>query len=436
MDISTVQIGMIMIGLVLLLMCLGMPVGVTMILSAFIGLIWIRGIDPANNALGILTWRQGINDILLVIPLFTWMGMLAASGGISDDAFISINKWVGNLPGGMAMACTAACAAFGMVCGNNIATAVTMCTVALPQMRKFKYKDEFSLGTISAAGNLGIMIPPSGSFVIYGYLTETSIGALFIAGILPGILITIMFIIQIYLTCKIKPEMGPVSPRVGWIDRIKGTSGMLSIVVIFVVVMGGIYIGIFTPSEAAAIGCFAVMIVGIIKGKLKLKNFMRSTRQTLMITAMIMLMIIGAMLFGSFLTTSGIPNSLTRFVSDLELNRFIVLGVVLLIYLIAGCLLDIFAILVITLPIFFPIVSALGFDSLQFGVLCVLCIMIGSVSPPFGMVVFAIGGMNKDVPVVTIFKGVIPFCITMLVGLVILVFIPAISTLLPSNMIK
>ena len=435
MNLSTLEVGYLMIALVLILMFLKMPVGVTMILTGFLGFVLIRGLPAALSGLGIITWRQGLNDILIVIPLFTWMGMLAARGGISKDAFSSLYRWVGHLPGGLAMACTGACAAFGAVCGNHIATAVTMGSVALPEMRKYNYSDEFSLGCIAASGNLGIMIPPSGAFIIYGFLTETSIGSLFIAGILPGLLITIMFCIQIFIQCKANPKLGPAGPDVGWIERIKSIRGLWSIIAVFVLVMGGIYTGVFTPTEGAACGAFVVLVIGIVNRQLRWKGFISSLRETMMITAMIMLMIIGAMIFGSFTTTSEIPNAAAKMVNDLAVNRYIVIGIILIIYLIAGFILDIYAILVVTLPIFFPIVKALGFDPLHFGVMSVLTIMLGSISPPFGIVVFALGGMHKDVPIFKIFRGTIPFFITMLIGLIIILFVPAISTLLPDFMI-
>jgi C4-dicarboxylate transporter, DctM subunit len=435
MDLSSIQIGIIMLCFVLALMALSMPVAVTLLVGGLIGLILIRGMNPALTALGYLTWYQGTKEILLVIPLFTWMGMLAATGGISKDAFTGVYKLVGHFRGGLAMACTVACAAFGAVCGNNIATAVTMTTVALPEMRKYKYADYFSLGTISASGNLGIMIPPSGSFVIYGFITETSIGALFIAGILPGILVTLLYMVQIYIQARLNPNIAPLGPSVRWGERVKGSALLLPIILVFVIVMGGIYAGLFTPTEAASVGVFIVFLIALIKRKLNFRDFTDSMRQTLIVSAFIILMVVGAMYFGSFLSTSGIPSALTRIVAGLELNSYIILIIVLIIYIFAGMILDIFAVLVITLPIFFPIViSGLGFDPLQFGVLCVLTIMIGSISPPFGMVVYALAGMNKDVPVTSIFRGVLPFIVTLIVALLICVFIPDISTFLADSM--
>jgi tripartite ATP-independent transporter DctM subunit len=415
-------------------MFLRMPIGVTMLLAGLLGLVFIRGLAPALSGLGIIVWRQGLSEILIVIPLFTWMGMLASYGGISKDAFSSLYRWIGHLPGGLAMACTGACAAFGAVCGNHIATAVTMGSVALPEMRKYNYSDSFSLGCIASSGNLGIMIPPSGAFILYGFLTETSIAALFVAGILPGLLIAVMFCIQMFLQCKFNPALGPAGPRFSWKERIKSIKGFWAITAVFLVVMGGIYFGIFTPTEGASCGVFVVLIIGLANRQLKWQNFVRSLQETMLVTAMIMLMIIGAMFFGAFTTTTQIPNSLSQMVQEFAINRYIVMGIILFIYILAGFVLDIYAILVITLPIFFPIVKSLGFDALHFGVMSVLTVMMGSISPPFGIVVFAIGGMNRDVPMHTIFKGVMPFFFTMLIGLTLILFLPEIATFLPNYM--
>ena len=435
MDLSPVEIGFLMIAFLFILMYLKMPIGVTMLVAGFLGFILIRGLPASLSSLGIIAWRQGLKEILLLIPLFTLMGLLAARGGISRRAFSSIYKWVGHLPGGLAMACTGACAAFGAVCGNQLATSLTMSSVALPEMRKYKYSDSFSLGTIAASGNLGIMIPPSGSFVIYGFLTETSIGALFIAGILPGILIMLMFWIQMYIQCRLNPSLGPAGPRVGWMERTKSIQGLWAIVLVFFMVMGGIYAGVFTPSEAAACGVAAVFLICLVNRELKWKLFTGSLQETIRISAMIMLVIIGAMYFGSFIAVSQIPNILADFVTSLSVNRYLVIGVILLVYVICGFVMDVYAVLVITLPILFPVVEAVGFDPLHFGVMCVLTIMLGGITPPFGMQVFALSGMFKEVPTYTIFRGTLPFVVTMLIGLVIILFVPVICTLLPDFMI-
>jgi C4-dicarboxylate transporter DctM subunit len=310
-----------------------------------------------------------------------------------------------------------------------------MSSVALPEMRKYKYSDGFSLGTIAASGNLGIMIPPSGSFVLYGFLTETSIGALFIAGILPGLLIMLMFWIQMYIQCRLNPRIGPAGPHVGWIERIKSIKGLWAIVLVFFMVMGGIYAGVFTPSEGAACGVFVVFLIGLVNKQLKWKLFISATRETIMISAMVMLIIVGAMFFSAFIAVSQIPFVLADLVTTLSVNRYIVMGIILLIYFICGCVMDVYAALVVTIPILFPVVQAVGFDPLHFGVMCVLMIMMGGITPPFGMQVFALSGMYRDVPTYAIFRGCLPFVYTMVISLVIILFVPSISLLLPDYMI-
>ena len=435
MELSAVQVGLLMIALLFILMYLKLPLGLAMLVPAFIGFYLIRGLNPGLSSFGIIAWGAGLYDILLLIPLFSFMGLLAAAGGISGDAFSSMYKWVGHFPGGLAMACTGACAAFGAVCGNQLATSLTMTSVALPEMRKYNYRDDFSIGTITSSGNLGVMIPPSAVFVVYGFLTETSIGQLFMAGILPGLMLMLMFWIQIYIQCRLNPKLGPVGPSFGWVERLKAIKGLWAVFLVFFVVMGGIYAGVFTPNEAASCGVVAVILVGLVNRRLKWPHITSAIRETIGISAMIMLVIIGAMYFASFMAVSRIPYLLADFVTALSVNRYVVMGIILLVYFICGCIMDIFAILVVTLPILFPVVVALGFDPLQFGVLCTLVIMIGGITPPFGMQVFAIGGLYKDVPTFRIFRGCLPFIYTMVISLVIIMFIPEISLLIPNYML-
>jgi C4-dicarboxylate transporter DctM subunit len=430
-DLSGVQIGILMLALAVALMFLGLPVAVTMLIAGFLGMFLVRGWGPAISALGVISWRQGLNEILVIIPLFTWMGVMAARGGISGDAFTSLYKWVGQFRGGLAMAVSGASAAFGAVCGNHIATAVAMSRIALPEMRKYNYQDKFSLGTIASSGNLGIMIPPSGSFVLFGFLTMTSIGQLFIAGILPGLFVLGLFWIQIAVQTRLNPNLGPAGPAVGWIARLKSTPLLLPIVAAFGLVMGGIYTGVFTPTEAACMGCFIIMVIGLVRRRLNAKGIIQSLQETMPVAAMIMLMLICAWVFSAALTLSGLPQAMTDSIAGLGVNRYVVLALMMVIYLGLGTVMDVFAVLVITLPIFFPVVVALGFDPLHFGVLCVLCVMAGSISPPFGILAYALHGLNRDVPLTTIFRGVLPFFVTLVVSIAILMFIPQLATFLP-----
>ncbi|MDH4067504.1 MAG: TRAP transporter large permease [Dehalococcoidia bacterium] len=428
-----VQIAILMLVLAVGLMITGFPVAVTMLIGGFLGMCLIRGFGPATAVLGYVTWDQSLNQILVIIPLFTWMGVMAAKGGISGDAFTSLYKWVGQFRGGLAMAVSAACAAFGAVCGNHIATAVAMTRIALPEMRKYNYQDGFSVGSIAASGNLGIMIPPSGAFILYGFITQTSIRDLFIAGILPGVFVLILFCIQIAVQTRLNPRLGPAGPNLGWIDRLKSTYLLLPIAAVFLIVMGGIYRGIFTPTEAACFGCFAVLVVGVARRRLNVKGLIQSLKETLPVAAMIMLMLICAWIFAAMMTASGLPNTLTSYIAGLEIDRYLVLALMMVIYLVAGTIMDIYGVLVITLPIFFPIVLALGFNPIHFGVLCVLCIMAGSISPPFGILVYAVHGLNRDVPMFAIFRGVLPFFVTLVVSIFVIMFLPQLATFLLSS---
>jgi C4-dicarboxylate transporter DctM subunit len=431
MELTGVQIGILMVALAVVLMMLGLPVAVTMLIAGFLGMFLVRGWGPAISALGYVTWRQSLNEILVIVPLFTWMGVMAARGGISGDAFTSLYKWVGQFRGGLAMAVSGASAAFGAVCGNHIATAVTMSRIALPEMRKYNYQDSFSLGTIASSGNLGIMIPPSGAFVLFGFLTMTSIGELFIAGILPGLFVLGLFWIQIAVQTRLNSSLGPGGPSVGWIARLKSTPLLLPIVIAFGLVMGGIYFGVFTPTEAACIGCFVIMVIGLVRRRLSAKGIIQSLQETMPVAAMIMLMLVCAWVFSAALALSGLPQAITDSIAGLGVSRYLVLGLMMVVYLALGTIMDIYAVLIITLPIFFPVILALGFDPLHFGVLCVLAVMAGSISPPFGILAYALHGLNRDVPLTTIFRGVLPFFVTIVVSIFIIIFIPQIATFLP-----
>lgn len=425
------------IGLLIFLglMLLEMQIGLAMALAGFIGLWLIRGIEPAMSLTSIIAYSNATSYTMTILPLFVLMGLLAAYGGISKDAFKSMNTWVGHFRGGLAMAVVGACAAFGAVCGSNTATAATMVTAALPEMRKYGYHDELSLGAIASGGNLGFLIPPSGAFVVYGFVTQTSIGALFIAGILPGILCTILMCIAVLIVVSARPSQAPRGAKATWGERVKSLKGLWSIVFLFVLVIGGIYTGIFTPTEAAAIGAFVTLVLGLVTRQLTRKGLMQSLTGTVKTTAMIFLLVIGAMIFGTFLTASEVTIKLGQIIRDWQVNPYVVMAVILIFYIICGFFMDAFALLIVSLPIAFPIVvDILKFDPIAFGVLCVVTIMIGCITPPVGLVVFAVHGIVKDVEIWTIFRGCTPHVAAMCVLLVLLVAFPQISTILPSMM--
>jgi tripartite ATP-independent transporter DctM subunit len=434
-DISLPLIGLICIVIFLVLMFLKMHIGISMMIAGLLGIILSRGLSAGLQTLSTTVYRVSASEYLAVIPLFVLMGILAGNGGVSEDAFKSFNKWVGHLPGGLAMAAVSACAAFGAVCGDNIATAATMCKVALPQMRKYGYSDQLALGSIAAGGNLGILIPPSTAFIVYGFVTQTPIGSLFISGIVPGIVLTMAFLVLIFFLCKLNPRLASRAPRTSWKERLISLKGLWGIIFVFIMVMGGLLTGWFTPSEAGSVGAAAVVIVMFISRKFSFKAVGTSLLESVSTTAMILLLIFGAMLFSHFLTTTEIAQMIADFIRSANLHPYVVLAIILVIYVILGFFMDIWAILIVTLPIFFPLIAEAGFDPLQFGVLSVLCIMIGCITPPVGVVVFALSGMVRDVPMYTIFKGCYPFLFVMLIIVVILMFAPSLSTWLPDLMI-
>jgi C4-dicarboxylate transporter, DctM subunit len=434
-DLPLPAIGAIGVGIFLVLMFLKMHVGIAMMIGGFVGIMLARGLPAAFSTISTTVYRVGSSEYLAVVPLFVLMGILAGSGGVSAGAFQAFNKWFGHLRGGLAMAAVGACAAFGAVCGDNIATAATMCKVALPEMRKYGYSDVLSTGAIAAGGNLGILIPPSTAFIVYGFITQTPIGSLFISGIIPGILLTVMFMVTIYIMCKANPGLARKAPAASWKERFVAIKDVWGIVVVFLIVMGGLLRGFFTPSEAGAVGAVAVILVSLINRKFSFKSTGSSLLEAGKITAMIMLLIFGAMIFSHFLTTSEIAQGIANTIREADLNKFLVMAIIMIIYILLGCIMDIWALLIITLPIFFPLLSDIGFDSLQFGVLSVLCIMIGCITPPVGVVIFALSGMVRDVPMFDIFKGAMPFLTAMVILLIILIFVPQLSTFLPDLMI-
>jgi tripartite ATP-independent transporter DctM subunit len=368
------------------------------------------------------------------IPLFILMGYLAANTGMAGDAFYAANKWVGHMHGGLAISTIIAGTIFGAVCGNIMAPAVTMCTVALPEMRKYGYSDQLSLGCFAASGTLSWLIPPSVGFIIYAILTELSIGQLFIAGILPGLLMSFLFIIAIFVWCRLNPTVASVGPKASWKERIGSLRLIWVFVVLILLVLGGIYGGIFTATEAAAIGVFGTMVLGLINRKLPRHAFTESIVATAELTGMIFLLIIGAMVFSSFMTVTQIPLVLANYMTQLSLSPWIILWMVLLVFIVIGFFMDIISVIMIVIPIIHPILVSLGFDPLLLGVLTVITILMGNISPPFGILVFVLAGVQKDVPLFTIFRGALPFLGAMFVCLVLTAAFPGIATILPHLM--
>ena len=420
--------------LLCLILLFKMPIGFAMALSGAMGIYFIAGTNVLFNIVSHTPFTTASNYVFTVIPMFVLMGWLAAEAGISSDLFIAMNKWLGWMRGGLAMAVSIACAGFSAVCGCSITTAVTMTAIALPEMRKHKYDDQLSTGILCAGGNLGFLIPPSIGFIIFGIITETSIGHLFMAGIIPGVILAFLFCVAIYIICRINPKAGPASERLPLREMLKIPVGAWLMFALVIIVLGGIYAGVFTPTEAGGAGAFATLVFGLAARRLPWSRFVSALVNTVKTSGMIFILIIGAIIFSSMLALSTLPFALVDIIEAFAVNRYVVLVIILVIYIILGFFLDIMSILLILLPVTFPVTQALGFDPVLVGVLTIITVLMGQISPPVGIVVYSVSGIVKDVPVMTIFKGAMPFFFVMALSLVLFIAFPQISLLLPQLM--
>jgi tripartite ATP-independent transporter DctM subunit len=376
---------------------------------------------------------------LTTIPLFILMGQLGFNSGISKRLYDAGYKFLGSIRGGLAMATVTACTAFGAVCGSSPATAATMATVGLPEMKRYNYNDELATGSVASGGGIGMIMPPSVVLIIYGILTEQSIGALFVAGIFPALLVTLLFIICIYIRCRISPEQGPKGEHFSWPQKMRSLLGLIETLIVFVLVIGGIFIGLFTPTEAAAIGAFGVLLIAVIRRQITWQGFVKSLMETLRTSCMVLMLIAGAVIFGKFLAVTRIPFEIAGWVSGLAISPVLVLGVILLIYFFGGCFMDALAFVTLTVPIFFPVVMELGYDPIWFGVIIVMVTEMGVITPPVGINVYVVYGVAKNVledgvALEKIFKGIFPFLIAVIVGVLILIVFPQIIMYLPNLM--
>jgi len=431
---SSLTTGIYGIALLFILFATGMPIAFVMILVGWLGYVYLGSLDAGLNILGLSFYAGGTTYTLSVIPLFVLMGQFAAHSGLSHQIYWAVERWLGHRRGGLAMATIGACAGFAAISGSSVATAATMGTVALPEMKKYHYGQSLATGTVAAGGTLGILIPPSATFVFYAILTEQSVGKLFIAGILPGILLAALFMLTINIRVRISPGIAPRGQKRNLQERLKALKGIWGMLVLFLIVMGGIYTGVFTPTEAAGIGAFGAFIFSVIKRKMTWSHFVSSLGMTGQTTGMIFIIVIGAYIFGYFLAVTRIPTVLADYMAELEVSRYIILAGVVLIYSILGMFLDGWAIMVLTIPIIHPLMVNLGFDPIWFGVMVVIMMEMALITPPVGVNVFVIKGVAKDVPMYTIFRGIWPFWIAMLVSLIILSVFPQIALFLPKTM--
>ena len=379
--------------------------------------------------------EEGMNYGLSVVPLFILMGNFVTQSGLSHELYKSSYAFLGHKKGGLAMATIVACGGFSAVCGSSLATAATMSKVAMPSMRKFGYADSLATGSIAAGGTLGILIPPSVILVIYGLMTETDIGQLFAAGILPGLLGIFCYLCAVAAATKINPKIGPRGEKIPWPDRFRSLKGVWGVLLLFFIVMGGIYAGIFTPTEAAGIGATGAFFFTLFRKKLTLEILKKVLVDSASTTAMIFFLLIGSMIFANFVNVVGMPDALADFVLGWDVSPFVVVLILMLVYVLLGCILESMSMIVLTVPVFYPMIQALGFDLIWFGIVVVVVTEISLITPPVGLNVFVLKAVLPDVKVSTIFKGVTPFWIADIVRLTLIVLFPAISLFLAHMMV-
>jgi tripartite ATP-independent transporter DctM subunit len=423
--------GLAGIAALLVLFLLKVPIAFALMIVGFGGFAALSGTTPALALLSQDLFDTFTSYPLSVIPMFILMGSFAFASGISERLFATAYAWVGSLRGGLTIATVLACAGFAAICGSTAATAATMGKIALPEMKRYGYDDTLATGAVAAAGTLGILIPPSTVFIVYAILTEESIGKLFIAGIVPGVLLTLLFIGVVALLCAANPKLGPPGPATSLAHKLEATRGIVEALALFVLAIGGLMLGWFSPTQAGAIGAGGALAIGLARRKLTWAGFVAAGREGLATSCMVMFIIAGAVVFGHFMAVSKIPFTLADWVGELPLHRMAIMAVIVVIYFIGGFFMDSMALIVVTLPIFYPVVRKLGFDPIWFGVMIVLLCEMGVITPPVGVNVFVIKGIAPDVPLYRIFRGILPFlgAIVLLAGVILLV--PGIATFLP-----
>ena len=431
---SPTIVGIIGLAALFILIFTRMPVGFLMALIGVFGFGYVVSFAAAMNMMA-----KDIFDVfgsynLTVIPLFILMGQIAYHAGISSRLFAVAYKFIGHWPGGMAIATIGACACFSAICGSTNATAATMAAVTLPEMRKYNYKDSLATGVVAAGGSLGILVPPSVIFIIYGIMTEQSIGKLFMAGVLPGILLTFLFILAIIVWTRMNPQLAPRGPKSSFKDKIASLSGLVETILLFILVMGGLFGGIFTPTEAGAVGAFGTLIIAVARRNITFSGFVQSLFETTRISCMILVIVAGATIFGHFLAITRIPFDIANWVAGLNLPSFAIMGLIILVFLIGGCFIDALALIMLIVPIFYPVVTAMGFNPLWFGVVIVLVTQIGVITPPVGINVYVVKSVAWDVPLHVIFKGVVPLLVALVVGTLLMFPFPQLALFLPSLM--
>ena len=430
---STLLSILILVFMFVVLFC-GMPIGFAMGLSAVMGTLLLIDAQAAFSLLGQTAYDTAVTYNLSVVPMFVLMGYIAGGAGLSEALYRACNAWLGHRRGGLALATIGGCGAFAAICGSSIATAATMAQIALPEMRRYNYDDRLATGAVAAGGTIGILIPPSIIMVIYGLLTETSISKLFLAGFLPGLLTVAGFMLTISIMTRVNPRLGPRAEPAPMTEKLATLRGVWGPVLLFLLVIGGLYFGVFSPTEAAGIGAVGAFVLGVLNRGFDRQALGQALLDTVRTTAMIFTILIGAILFNNFLILASMPTLVSDWITGLPLGKLAILLVIIGMYFILGCLLDSLAMILLTIPIVFPIVQALGYDPVWFGVIMVMVVELGLITPPIGMNVFVIKGIAREVPLYTIFRGVTPFIVAQIILIAILIAFPQIALWLPSTM--
>ncbi len=427
-------VGLIGILSFFFLIIIRVPIAYAMALIGFIGFSYLVSVPAAISLVSTDLFSTFSSYSLSVIPMFIWMGFLAFHAGIGARLYDLAYKLIGHLSGGLAIATQATCALFGAVCGSNTATAATIGAIALPEMRKYNYDVSLSTASVAAGGALGVLIPPSVIFIVYAISAEQSVGKLFMAGIVPGILLMLLYMLVIYILARRNPLLGPAGPRFSWRERFQALGGgLLEVMIIFAISLGGLFAGWFMPTEAGAVGVAGVLLVTAVKRRVNLPIIMKSLADTTRTTAMIMLLVASAVIFGRFIAISRIPFAMADWAAALDLPAFAVIALIMLIYLVLGCFIDALALILLTIPIFLPVaVNVLGYDPIWFGVIIVMVVAMGVITPPVGMNVYIIKGVAGNVPLEVIFRGIWPFLFAIFVCLALLIAFPQLALFLPS----
>jgi C4-dicarboxylate transporter, DctM subunit len=432
---SAATIGLLVILLLFALFALGLEIGFAMALAGFIGFAAMVNVDAALNLVAKDIYSVLSSYGFTVIPMFVLMGQVGASGGIAKALYDSAYRFMGHIPGGLAIGTVAAATAFKAICGSSPATAATFATIAVPEMDRYGYDRKLSCGTVATVGTLGILIPPSVVLIVYGILTETSIGRMFLAGIIPGLMIAFSFVVTLMGWSWMDPTMGPRGPKSTWRERFASLPPVMGVIAIFILVVGGLMQGFFTPTEAGSVGTFAVLILTLVKKDMDLKRFVKAIMETLRIACMVIMLIAGATILGHFFAVTRTPYIVAQWLEGLQLDRNIVMLIIIGVYLIGGSFIEDLAFLILATPIFLPVVLKMGYDPVWFGVIVSVVTMIGIILPPVAINAFVVAGVTK-VPIGTVYRGIYPYIVGMTICLLILLFFPEISLWLPNMFMK